>query len=413
VGGTIRRFWVAVVVLAALTALAPAPAARAAKGMEVALSDDGVFLFRAYYSRAKAFKRARELGVTRLRVMLTWAGALRGRQARSRRAPAKPRYYIHRWDDLIDAAAARGIRIQLTLTGPAPAFATSNHKIGTHNPNAKRFGRFARAMAEHFMGRVNRYSVWNEPNYVSWLFPRKRAPALYRKLYVAAYAAIKAVDPGAAVLIGETSPHDSPDRSWSPLGFLRRVACVRSDYRLDRKCAKARPAPGGTLRADGYAQHPYDFLHPPSRGADPDDVTIGSLNHLTSALDRLSRAGALYAPRRSAMPVYLTEFGYFAHGRRKIPESRHAQYLVEAFGIARRSGRVRQLLQWGLVDPPANYPGSFFNTAIMGRHGKLRKPYRSLRSWVARELKRRGIARSPKRIQLPPARPSADSPRSR
>jgi hypothetical protein len=359
--------------------------------------------------------------VTRLRVTLPWTGALRRRQSRSRKPIAHPRYYLQRWDDAIDAAAASGIRVQLTIAGPAPASVTSNHKVGFHHPIARLFGEFVRAMARHFRGRVDRYSIWNEPNYVSWLRPLEQSPAIYRKLYIAAYGAIKGVDPHAAVLIGETSPHDSPHRSWAPLEFLRRVACVKDDYRPDAKCAKhatprsgGRQRPGGALRADGYAQHPYDFENSPHNPwPGRDNVTIGSLGYLTAALDELRSAGALYTPDRRALPVYLTEFGYFATGRRKIPESRHADYLTEAFSMARDDKRVREMLQWRLVEPPKSYPGSYFNTSIIGRHGKLRKPFRALRSWAKRELKRHGIARPPRRIELPPARQSADSPRSR
>src|SRR5213082_2062929 len=77
----------------------------------------------------------------------------------------------------------RQIRGQLDLSGPAPAWATGNHKQGVVKPNAKLFGEFAAVAARHFDGRVDRYSVWNEPNYVGWLAPRHSEPSLYRALY--------------------------------------------------------------------------------------------------------------------------------------------------------------------------------------------------------------------------------------
>src|SRR5687767_455082 len=64
----------AVVSLACATivaALAPA-SAQAAKGMEVAVFDDPVFLAKHYYDRDRALQNARELGVTRMRVFVNW-----------------------------------------------------------------------------------------------------------------------------------------------------------------------------------------------------------------------------------------------------------------------------------------------------------------------------------------------------
>lgn len=395
----------ALVALVAVAAVASAPA-RAADGMEVSLADDGVFLYRTYYNRKHAFKQALPLGTTRIHAMLPWTYALKRKQSRRRHAPKHPVYYLQRWDDLIDAAARRGIRVELVLSGKAPAFATSNHKIGRKRPDAKRFGEFAHAMAVHFKGRVDRYSIWNEPNYVSWLKPLDEAPGLYRRLYRAGYRAIKRASPRAQVLIGETSPRDSPGRSLAPLSFLRRVACVDRDYRRVRHCP--------TLEADGYAQHPYEFQYPPNEDhADADDVTIGTLDHLTTALDRLRSADALVAPDGGRMGVHLTEFGYFVSGRRKISEKRAARYLPQAFDIAQHNNRVREMTQYGLVTPPKRHPAGYFNLGIVNLNGHRRKPYRTLAKWAERAM-RKGDVRAPRGpIELPPARPSGDSPRGR
>src|SRR3954468_16122379 len=218
----------AIAALAAAAGLAGATPQRAAaaQGMEVTLADDAVFLYRGYYDRKHAFRQALPLATTRLHVMLPWTYALRHRQSKKRHRPKHLVYYLHRWDNLIDAAARRGIRVELVLAGKAPAFATSNHKIGRKRPDAHEFGRFARAMAAHFEGRVDRYSIWNEPNYVSWLQPFDKAPALYRELYQAAYKQIKRGDKNALVLMGETSPYAIRKRAIAPLEFLRDVTCA-------------------------------------------------------------------------------------------------------------------------------------------------------------------------------------------
>ena len=180
------------------------------------------------------------------------------------------------------------MRVQLTLTGPAPRYASGNHRIGFPivKPNPALFGDFTHAVADHFKGRVDRYAVWNEPNYPAWLSPSRQSPKLYRALYQSAYRGIKSADPGAQVLIGETVPYDNPGIATAPLKWLRAVACLNARYKRVGKCTP--------LKADGYAHHPYEFLHPPSyKYPGKDNAPIGSLSRLRVALNKLAKAKAL------------------------------------------------------------------------------------------------------------------------
>src|SRR3712207_6860784 len=84
-------------------------------------------------------------------------------------------------------------------------------------------------------------------------------------------------------------------------------------------------------RSDGYAHHPYNFLHPPShREPGRDNVTIGTLGRLRYALDHLRRADALVSPRAAAMPLYLTEFGYLDRKSTRLNSS-HANISYAVF----------------------------------------------------------------------------------
>jgi hypothetical protein len=355
----------------------PAPA------LEVGLEDDAVFLNRYYYRREVAFDQARQLGVTRLRVLVGWAKVL-GASAEGAVPPARPVYGWAPFDDLHRAAKAHGIRLELVLTGPAPGWATADGRVGAEQPDPAPFARFAAAAARHFRGRVDRYSIWNEPNYVSWISPASAAPRIYRDLYAAGYRAIKLADPSARVLIGETAPYAQPGRATAPLAFLRRLACVDRSYRPTGRCTP--------LRADGYAHHPYDFERAPEEvrpGAD--DVTIGSLARLTAALDRLGETGTLRTPAGRPLDVHLTEFGYFRRGKRALPESTRAAYLQRAFEIASRNRRVRQMLQYLLVSPPTDSPSAFFDTAVITLAGRPEKPFVALAAWAREALRARRI----------------------
>jgi hypothetical protein len=385
----------ALAMLAAL--LTAARDARAARGMEVALQDDAVFVSQSYFDRARAFGLARALGVTRLRVNANWAFLMPHDQAYSPTKPATVTYTFNQIDSAIDAAARYGIRVHLSLTGPAPAWATSDHRVGPVRPSAAEFAQFASAAARHFRGRVDRYSIWNEPNWHSWLGPLNSSPALYRALYVAGYRAIKGQDGRAKVLIGETAPYAQRGRAIAPIKFLRAVTCVNGRYRRVRRCSR--------LRADGYAQHPYDFTHSPRfRFPGRDNATMATLSNLTSALDRLSRAGALRPTRGRRMPVYLTEYGYFASGARHLPWRRAVSYLKQGWDLALRNGRVKSQLQYLLVSPPRGSPFRFFDLGLMSASGSKHPTYNALRSWYRKN--RRKVKRPGPRIALPAPPPA-------
>ena len=380
--------------------------------MEVAISDDPVFLARHYYDRDRAFQNARQLGVTRMRVFVNWAGVM-GRQRDLPEPPAQPTYYWGIYEELIDAAARAGIRVQLDLAGPAPRFATSDKELGMTRPDPALFAAFARAAATRFKGRVDRYSIWNEPNHDGWLRPSAEAPRLYRSLYVAGYNAIKGADPRAAVLFGETAPYHGT-RAIAPITFLRRTLCLTSRYKVDKKCLAGMPeGTRGMLRTDGYAHHPYDFRNPPEykfKGAD--NVTIGTLSRLTRALDRAAKAKAMWGPNKRRAPfVYLTEFGYFATGpRATIPEKKLVKYLPRAFAIAQKNPRVKQMLHYGLAAPPQNYPGAAFDFGLVTTGGAQRATYAPLVKWATGAMKKRRVARPGGPIALPAAQPGADPP---
>jgi hypothetical protein len=410
-----RKLTIAVLVLGGI--LASPSTALGAKGLEVGLQDQPVFVERGYGDREAALQMAGQLRVSWLRVDVAWAKAL-GAQAASKTVPSPMSYDWSAYDSAIDAAARHGIRVELDLTGPAPAFATAGGHIGPVRPNAARYAEFVRAAAAHFKGRVGRYMIWNEPNGGAWLGPLAAAPRLYRSLFQAGYREVKRVDPGAQVLIGMTIPYAIHGRATAPLRFLRELTCVSHDYRR-RRC------PG--LVADGYAQVPFDFtlpIGPPDRGYPPQSclrrsarerrllcpdgqnaVTLGTLGRLTRALTRLARSGALRTPGGRPLDVYLDEYGYFRIGKRHIRESVRARYMRQAFQIAQRNPRVRQLLQYGLVEPPRGYSGSFFDTTIVAPDGTPRQTFLTLAAWAQRAAAG-GLVKSPGGpLALPPPPP--------
>jgi len=373
---------------------------RAARGLELAIQDDSLFVQgNSRWPGDKSFEYAKAIGVTRIRVNLLWAYTMLPSQYDARRKPDVINYNFTQIDELIDRAAGNGIRVHLSLTGPAPRWANArraDQPKAWFKPNAREFGEFADVVANHFAGRVDRYSIWNEPNWKTWLGPLNAAPKIYRDMYSRAYKAIKAADRNAAVLIGETSPYGRPGLSTSPLAFLRKVTCVNSDYKRVGRCAP--------LKADGYAHHPYDFRHAPNfQYPGADNVTIGTLSRLTKALDKLKRAGALRPTRGGRMPVYLTEYGYFASGQRALSSKLRSKYLKQAYSIALNNGRVKSQLQYLMLTLPRGAE-STFNTGLVTVRGKRLPQYNALSSWY--RANRGKVKRPGAFFTLPPAQPN-------
>ena len=355
-------------------ALAAPSGASAAPGMELALQDDSVFVTNAYYGRERGLTKAQELGVSHVRVNVLWSAVV-GSSANRRSRPSRVNYDFTAYDQIVTAARARGMQIQMALTGPAPAWATGNKKRGPYKPKYRYFEDFVEATVSHFHSLVNRYSIWNEPNHVGWLAPLKSAPGLYSQLYKVGYSAIKRINPNAQVLFGETAPYASRRGSaMPPLQFLRGVLRANRSYRGSSRYA---------LTADGFAHHPYDFGNKPTyRFPGSDNVTLATLSRLTGALSKLRSSGLLRTPEGGQLPLYLTEYGFMQSGRYGIADATRAAYLKQAYEMARKNRHVRQFLQFLLVQPSAGY--RFFDTAILGRKGKETRAFRTLRSWHAR-----------------------------
>jgi hypothetical protein len=328
-------------------------AARASSDMEFALQDDDVFVHQSGYDRDRALDHAVALGATRIRVNVLWE------RVRVSGGATNAVYDFSQIDSLQEAAADRGIDLQLTIAGPAPAWATRNHKVGNVAPDPQKYSAFVRTVVTHFKGKVDRYSIWNEPNWKSWLSPQTESARLYRGLYTAGYRAIKQADPDAQVLMGELAPNGG-GKAIAPLQFLRDMF----------KGAKP-------MKADGFAMHPYQLTTAPNKvdARKPDDVSIGTLPRLTTALDALYKSHKLRTSKGRKLDLYLTEFGYLTAGSRKQSQARIANWLVAAIDVARKNKRVKELLQYQLIDPPK---AALWHSALLTRKGTPQKAYNAL-----------------------------------
>ncbi|HVW17215.1 MAG TPA: hypothetical protein VHB30_03095 [Solirubrobacteraceae bacterium] len=332
--------------------------------------------------RETAFTDIAGFGVRSLRIVLYWKDVAPNPKGTSKPTfdQADPSEYDwSKYDPAIDEAAARGWSVILTVSGPVPYWATLARRDDRTRPSPEYFQRFMTAVGRHYGSKVETYSIWNEPNLPRFLLPQYfkhqvASPAIYRKLWLAGYRGLQQagiVDP--QVLLGETEPRKT-SVSPAPLLFLRGVLCLDSKYQpLDKNCAK--------LPVAGIADHAYTtkqgpFFVPPNA----DDVTIGVLGRLVSAMRKFEAAGAI--PKDT--PIYLTEFGIQSvpdtiYG---VSEQRQAEYQAISEYLAWQQPRVTHFSQYLLRDdlPLTGVPESEkyggFESGLEYADGKKKKSFR-------------------------------------
>jgi len=364
--------------LVALVVAAPADASSSQKVVFEAPRD----LLNAQ-TRPAALVQLEHLGVNAIRVILAWNDVAPTPDAKT--APAgfdatdPASYDWGQYDAVMAAAAERNWKVLLTVASPVPRWATPGGVDHLTRPDDLDFQNFMTAVGRHYGKQVKLISIWNEPNQPQFLLPQYQSgqpvsPRIYRGLYQAAIKGLQGSGnyTGMQILFGETSPVGN-GHVVAPLTFLRGALCLSAAYKMASSCSK--------LPMAGYAHHAYTtkagpFFVPPS----PNDVTIGVLPRLTSALNAAGAAGAI--PKGT--PIYLTEFGIqsLPDPIFGVPLAQQAEYLGISEHIAYENPRVKLFSQYLLRDdqtlggPPIDaYSG--FQSGLELANGKKKPSYSS------------------------------------
>lgn len=383
----------------ALCAIAPANA-MAATDMESTFQDDPLIVNTNDDNvRNAALDKIAAMGVDRIRVSVFWKNVAPNATSETRPAfdatnPAA--YPIEGWaryDKIVRGAQARGLKVNLNPTSPAPRWATGASPRADlqdqWQPDPVQFGQFVQALAKRYDGtyamlpRVDYWSLWNEPNQGAWLAPQsivdprdpkrkvEAAPHLYRLLAGEAYKALSVTGHGGdTIIFGETAPKGSQrdrdiSRPLDALRFLRQLYCLDDNLQiLKGTSAEVRNCPtDGNAQAfvdnnpvlfktSGYAHHPYELLLSPTKESGGADwVTIADLNDLQSELKRIYARYGQRTQDPRGVPLYLTEFGYQTPPDPiSVTFAQQAAYLNQSEFIAYKNRLVRTLAQFLLND---------------------------------------------------------------
>lgn len=218
-----------------------------------------------------------DMGAQYIRVDLAWE------DYQSTSAEFAPDF--SRFDQIVDAADARGLKILATIDFP-PVWARASQCTDTSAcPPASdaEFAEFAaEAAARYAPEGLHDWEVWNEPNIPSW--DPSPNPSAYAALLTATSKAIHNVDSQAYVMMGGLAaqqPH--PGIAFiSPPDFITDVA-------------KA----GGLADVQAVAYHPYP--------GQSDAATSSTIQAIDSSPDNM--VGALSRAGYPKMPIWITETG--------------------------------------------------------------------------------------------------------
>jgi hypothetical protein len=380
---------VALAVALGATALIAASAnpARGSRYLRVGIYDEAQTL---YGPIPQTFTLLSQLHVQEIRLNLYWGGAYGVAKTRPARAtnPADPAYDWSLYDRTVSYAAQYGIHVLFSVFG-TPSWANGGKAQNVAPTRAIDLRNFAIAAATRYSGSykvdgkplpaVRDWTAWNEPNNPIFLTPQYRRTATgwtiqsavdYAKICNAVYTGVHRLPyANERVACGVTAPRGNNDPSSSrpsvsPLAFLR---AVKKD---------------GLKTFDAWAHHPY-YAGPndqpttkpvTAKGAPATAVTLGNIGDLIRTVTQL------YGNKR----IWITEYGYQTNPPDSlfgVSWAKQAQYLTQAFAIARKNPRIDMMLWFLLKDEPTI---SGWQSGLMTYGGKKKPAFNAFLRMAAR-----------------------------
>lgn len=349
-------------------------------------------------AREAAFAATVDEGAGIARIGVTWRTIVAAGTPSDPTNPADPAYDFSSVDAAVRGAEAHGLDTLLTVYD-APDFAEGSnrpptndfHPAGTWKPDPGELAKFAEALATRYSGsfipageatplpRVNNYEAWNEENL--WLYsdPQYEGDKLvsvehYRKMLNRFYDAVKAVNPGARIVLGGLAPYgdDPGGMRTRPLIFLRKLLCLSDD--LGRTpCPK--PA-----KFDVLGAHPINTSGGPTLSAiNPDDASSADLDREAAILDAAQRHHTIKG--KGKRPIWVTEFWWRTLPHESDPSiptlKQHGRWIEQAMYLYWKAGAT-VAINLQLMDEPID-SGANLQTGVLEEDGSPKPAATSFR----------------------------------
>jgi hypothetical protein len=255
-------------------------------------------------------------------------------------------YDFSQLDSLVADGNKAGLKILFSVAH-APAFYRTEAS-GLMPADPATFGQFMNALASRYAGQVQSYELWNEENLDIEAGFGNVDPITYLPLLEAGYGGVKSADPAALVLLGAPSPTGAN----VPGSIIDDVSYLQQLYAIN----------GGEVTGyfDALSAHPSGFSNPPDcTPATPQCSLSGAWNTDDSffAFTRVAEyRDVMVANGDGGKQIWFTEFGYCSNPTpppgyeycRYITEEQQAQFLVQAYKMARATPYVGAMFQWNL-----------------------------------------------------------------
>jgi hypothetical protein len=264
----------------------------------------------------------------------------------NRLEPRQGWYEWAKFDQAVEIARAHNVglvgRLEYSASwaSSAPAGASSATRAYYPPASTATFAAYATAVVNRYKDRVHVWEIWNEENSSAFWKPSPSASG-YAALLKAAFAAIKAADPGATVLIGGT------------VGF-------------DRAFMDGIVAAGAWNSFDALAIHAY--------------VATGPETSMFSTWIQNARA---YVDTKGAKPIWITEFGWSTYSGSGssyvgVSEANQAAYTARAYLRAAVAG-VRGIFAFELMEHGTSTTSRLDNYGLIEASGRAKPAYGALR----------------------------------
>jgi hypothetical protein len=249
-------------------------------------------------------------------------------------------------DQIVSAATADNLKVLLSVVDAPPFYRTPTSGFTPGDPST--FRTFMQMLAARYAGKVQAYEIWNEENLSREMGSGNVDPSNYLPLLQAGYTGVKAGDPNALALLGAPSPTGAniPGEVIDDLLYLQQLFALN----------------GGAVKNyyDALSAHPSGFSNPPNcTPATPQCSLSGGFNNDDSffAFTRVSQyRDLMVAQGEGNKKIWFTEFGYCSNATpppgyeycTSIDASTQANFLVQAFQMARSLDYVAGMMQWNL-----------------------------------------------------------------
>lgn len=219
-------------------------------------------------------------------------------------------------DPAVTAVHTAGMGCDLIIDGSASWDAVNGISTAYGQPlNATDYANWAQAVVTRYKSECNVFELWNEPNGAQFWQPTPNASA-YTQDMIAAYKAIKSVDPASIVLSGGLAPESNDGTNINGITFLQDIY-----------------ADGGKGYFDAVGYHPYSYPDLPNTyaswsGWSQMDATSPSIRSV------------MVSNGDSAKDIWITEIGAPTGGPDAITQANQALEFTQSIANAKSYGFI-------------------------------------------------------------------------